>query len=156
MQSNVGKTLSNASAMLGNLNAVLSNASAMLSHASSILSNAITMLSNAVQYKAMLRNTYTMQEQILIEWWALLCTQRPICSRVCLISKKFLSSIIYLSSIPPTLVLGAASLQLALKNPHLKALSLWNKKVSCLLAHDVHKRELLSLEPKEKKFFKQQ
>ena len=93
MLRNVSKILSNASAMLGNVNAVLSNASAMLSHASSILSNAITMLSNAVQYKAMLRNTYTMQEQILMEWLALLCTQRPICSRVCLISKKFLSII---------------------------------------------------------------
>ena len=95
MLRNVSKTLSNASAMLGNLNAVLSNANAMLSHASSILSNAIIMLSNAVQYKAMLRNTYAMLEQILIEWRALLCTQRPISSRVCLISKKFLSIIIY-------------------------------------------------------------
>ena len=74
------------------------------------------MLSNAVQYKAMLKNTYAILDLILIEWWALLCTQRPNCSRVCLVSKKFLSIIYHLSYIiPPTLVLGAASLQLALK-----------------------------------------
>ena len=42
--------------------------------------------------------------------------QRPICAKIDLISKKFLS-IIYLS-IPPALELGAASLQLALKNKH--------------------------------------
>ena len=81
----------------------------MLCHTSSILSN-------AARYKAILRNNYAMLGQIF---------NRMVSFAVHSKTNLFLSlpdfkkvPIYHLSSIPPTLVLGAASLQLTLKKLH--------------------------------------
>ena len=65
---------------------------------------------------------------IIKEWWALLCTQRPNYARIDLISKKLLSSIYHLS-IPPTLELIAASLQLVLKNVKSGTVIVWDQEL---------------------------